>query len=108
MVRVRERTGDHGRQSGLDENVAKVMNLDSDYCLSIRLIAEDLNMCKTMAHNIISENLNMQKVCSKLVRKVLSDVQERRVDISHELLVQLESERDFPYGIVTGDKSWVL
>ncbi|GFU29078.1 hypothetical protein NPIL_126741 [Nephila pilipes] len=83
--------------SVLDENVAKVkILLESKFHLSVKVIADDLNICKTKVKKIISFNLIMWKVYAKLVPKVLSVEQnQRRVDISSKTLEHLESESDF-------------
>lgn len=79
-------------RSGSDENVAKVKNLVSNHRLYIRWIAEDLNICKRMARNIISGDVSMRNVCVKWVPKVLSDDQEQWWVVSREMVGQLENQ----------------
>lgn len=95
-VEDKDRSGRPSTSSS-DENVSKVKELlESDHRLSLRLIAEELNMCKSTVHNIVTENLNMRKVCAKLVPKVLSDEQkQRRVDVCREMVEVVEGEADF-------------
>lgn len=89
--------------SGLDGNVAKVKNLlDPNRRLSVRLIAEDLYMCKTTMHKNISEIMGAK------VPKVLSDERNKQVDVFHEMLEQVESEPDFLSNVITGDKTCVF
>ena len=46
------------------------------------MISEILNLPKTIVHEIVTENLEMRKVCAKLVLKVLTDeLKDRRVKI---------------------------
>ncbi|KAJ8957344.1 hypothetical protein NQ318_004823 [Aromia moschata] len=45
---------------------------------SVRLISETLDITKTIVHEIVSESLEMRKVCVKLVPKVLTDDQKAR------------------------------
>jgi DNA-directed RNA polymerase sigma subunit (sigma70/sigma32) len=52
----------------LDENVGKVRTLVRNYRrLSIRMIAEELNVDKETVRQILTENLKMIKVCARMV-----------------------------------------
>jgi hypothetical protein len=69
--------------------------LDRDRRLNVRLIAEDVGLPKTDVHRIITEDLHMRKICTKLVPKNLSDEQkDNRVLVSRELLDRVTSEAD--------------
>ena len=58
--------------SRTENNVARVKAvLDRDRRLSVRLIAEEVGLLKTDVHQIITEDLNMRKICEKLVPKNL-------------------------------------
>jgi len=78
------------------DNVAKVKAvLDSDRRLSVRLTADQVGLPKSIAHEIITTELQMRKVCAKLVPKVLTDEQkENRVTISCELLCTIQRRKD--------------
>jgi hypothetical protein len=55
-----------------DENVEKVRTFVRTDChLSIRMIAEKLNVDKGMVKEILTTNLNMKKVRAKMVSKNL-------------------------------------
>ncbi|GFW14832.1 uncharacterized protein TNCV_1562951 [Trichonephila clavipes] len=57
------------------ENEQSVRHLlNTEWRLSVRMIAEQLGMDKMVVHKIISEDLGMRKICSKLVPKVVTDV----------------------------------
>jgi len=59
--------------SRTDKNVEKVrLLLNTDRRFIPQLIAEDLNLSKTSVYGIVTEELNMQKVCAKLVPKAPS------------------------------------
>ena len=89
------------------ERVKAVLN--SDRRLSVRLIADKSNLPKSIVHEIIATELNMRKVCAKLVPKVLTDDQKQnRILISRDLLGRVENEPDFMQRIITGDESWVF
>ncbi|KAJ8947799.1 hypothetical protein NQ318_019471 [Aromia moschata] len=70
--------------SSSDDNVKRVRDLlNTDRCLSVRLISETLDITKTIVHEIVSESLGMRKVCAKHVPKVLTDDQKAR--LVHEI-----------------------
>ncbi|UYV68864.1 hypothetical protein LAZ67_6001339 [Cordylochernes scorpioides] len=58
---------------------------------------------------IVTEDLQMRKVCAKLVPKVLmQDQKELRVLRCLELLDLIQNEPDFLNSVVTGDESWMF
>ena len=62
--------------SHTDEKVTCARNLlNSDHWMSVRMIPLTLNLQIATVHTIITNNLNMQKVCAKLVHEVLTDKQ---------------------------------
>jgi len=93
----------------VDATVAKVKGLlDQDRRLSVREVAQELDLCKSTVHTIVTTNLAMRKVCARLVPKVLSDEQkERRVQASRDMLERVESDPNILDYVVTGDESWV-
>lgn len=93
-----------------DENVDRVRKvLRSDHRLSIHQIADILHMSTFTVHGIVTEDLQMRKVCAKLVPKVLTeDQKELRVSRCQELLDLIQNEPDFLNSVVTGDKSWMF
>jgi hypothetical protein len=59
-----------------DENGNKMRTLVRNNCrLSIRMIAEELNVDKEVVRKILTENLKMKKVCAKMVPKNFSEDQ---------------------------------
>nr|XP_012145924.1 PREDICTED: putative uncharacterized protein FLJ37770 [Megachile rotundata] len=88
--------------------VRKVLN--SDRRLSIRLIAQMLNLPKSVVHDIVTEHLNMRQVCAKMVPKpLLTDDQKlRRVEVCQENLNMCESDPQFLNNVITGDESWIF
>ncbi|KAJ8948880.1 hypothetical protein NQ318_005500 [Aromia moschata] len=52
-----------------DEHVTQVREfLNTDRRMSVRMISEQLNLPKTIVHEIVSEDLAMRKICAKLVK----------------------------------------
>jgi histone-lysine N-methyltransferase SETMAR len=111
----RERVEDDDRSgrpstSKTNENVSRVKNLlNSDRRMSIRMIADDLNIPQTQVFEIVTENLAMRKVCAKLVPRVLSEEQKAtRKAICQDLLHNVNEDPDFLDNVVTGDETWVF
>ena len=85
------------------------MVLDSDRRLSVRLIADQVGLPKSIVHEIVTTELHMRKVYAKLVPKVLTnEQQENRVSISCELLDRVRGDPDFLEQVITGDETWVF
>ena len=62
--------------SKTDENVTKVRALvRSDRRLTVRMIGGELNLNHRTVHNILTEELGMQKICAKLIPKNLTNEQ---------------------------------
>ncbi|UYV72446.1 hypothetical protein LAZ67_9003181 [Cordylochernes scorpioides] len=93
-----------------DENVDRVLEvLRTDHRLNIQQIADTLHMSTFVVHGIVTEDLQMRKVCAKLVPKVLTqDQKELRVFRCQELLDLIENQPDFLNSVVTGDESWMF
>jgi hypothetical protein len=93
-----------------DENVKRVRSLvATDRRLTVRFVANELNMNKNAVHQILTDHLDMRKVCAKMVPKNLTDEQkENRQNICQELPDCLETEPDFMDHVITGDESWVF
>lgn len=96
--------------SQIDKNVSRVRNLlNVDRRMSIRLLADTLNIPKTVVHRIVTEELNMRKVCAKLVPKLLTDEPTaNRVLIASELKLRVEIEPDYLNNVITGDETWTF
>ncbi|UYV64900.1 hypothetical protein LAZ67_3002334 [Cordylochernes scorpioides] len=93
-----------------DENVDRVLEvLRTDRRLSIQQIADTLHMSTFVVHGIVTEDLQIRKVCAKLVPKVLTQDQKKlRVLRCQELLDLIQNEPDFLNSVVTGDESWMF
>ncbi|XP_026829836.1 protein GVQW3-like [Ooceraea biroi] len=59
-----------------DENVKRIRDLvRSDRRLTVRLIADELNLNHTTVHEILINELEMRKICAKMVPKNLTPQQ---------------------------------
>jgi hypothetical protein len=84
-----------------DANVERERTLvHSDRRLGVRVIAEELNMNREMVQRIIKEDLGMRKFSTKMVPRILTHDQKRRLHISSDLLCNAEMFR-----VITGDET---
>jgi orotate phosphoribosyltransferase-like protein len=93
-----------------DKNVDKVRTLiRNDRRLSIRMIAEELNVDKETVRQILTQNLKMKKVYAKMVPKNLSKDQKlNREKMCQNVLEKTEEDPDFLNSVVTCDETWLF
>jgi len=92
--------------SRTEENIAKIHQIvRENLWLTVRSIAEQVNIDRETVRKILTEDLDMRKVCAKMVPKELTEEQtQRRVTICQDLL---ESPVDILGHVITGDGTWV-
>jgi hypothetical protein len=85
-----------------DANVDRVRTLvHSDRILGVRLI-EELNMNRETVQQITPDDLGIRKIFAKMVPRILTDDQKRRLHISYDFLHNAEMfDR-----VITSDESW--
>ena len=65
--------------SRTEENIAKVCQImRENHQLTVRSIAEQVNIDRETVRKIFTENLDMRKVCAKMVPKELTEEQKQR------------------------------
>lgn len=98
------------RTSKTDFNVEKVTELiRKDRRLSLRAIAEQLNISKDVVSQILHDHLNMRKVCAKMVPRLLSqDQKDCRVNICADVLERIENDPTYLERVVTCDETWIF
>jgi hypothetical protein len=70
------------------------------------MITDEININECTVHQIVTQDLNMRKVCTKMVPENLNDNQKvHRNKVSAEMLERLETEPDFLNRVITGDES---
>jgi len=80
--------------------------LRSDRRLTLRMIRTELNLNRFTVHQILSQDLDMRKVCAKMVSKNLTTEQKvNRRDVCLDLLDHLGREREFFIRVITDDES---
>ncbi|UYV83836.1 hypothetical protein LAZ67_X000351 [Cordylochernes scorpioides] len=76
--------------------------------ITVREVAEDLNISIGSCHSIFINDLGMRRVAAKFVPKLLNcDQKQHRMNIANEML---DSVRDYPnllQRVITGDEAWV-
>ena len=73
------------------------------------MIADELGMISERVWRIITEDLEMRKICAKMVPRLLNEGQkERRVQVCQDILEQHETEPNLLKRVVTGDESWIF
>lgn len=91
-----------------DTNAQRVRTLiRQDRRLTIRMLADELNINRETVRKILTEDFAMKKLCAKMVPKNLSDEQKaHRLNIAQDLLEQVESDPTLLDRVITGDESW--
>ena len=92
--------------SRTEENITEVGQIVRENCrLTVRSIAEQVNIDRETVREILTEDLDMRKVCAKMVPKDLAKEQkQRRVTICQDLLKRQDDILD---RVITGDETWV-
>ena len=89
-----------------EEKIAKVHQIvRENRQLIVRSIAEQVNIDRDTFRKILTEDLDVRKVCAKMVPKELTvEQKERRVIICQDLL---ERQGDILGHVITGDETLV-
>ncbi|KAL4090770.1 hypothetical protein QTP88_025547 [Uroleucon formosanum] len=93
-----------------EENVIRVRDLvRSDRRLTARMNGEQLGLTNTTVHQILTNDLEMRKICAKMVPKIMSqDQKDNRRDTCLDFLEQIENDPFFLERVITGDESWIF
>jgi len=104
----REKIGDDQRPgrpstSKTDANIEKVgENVQQNRRLSIRAGAELINIDKETVRQILHNNFNMKKVCSKMVQRLLTlEQKETRMNICADTLQNIENDPNILQNVIT-------
>ena len=91
--------------SRTEENIAKVRQiLRENRRLTVGSIAEQVNIDRETVRKILTEDLDMRKVCGKMVPKEFTEEQKQRsVTICQDLL---EMQDDILGRVIAGDETW--
>ena len=76
--------------------------------LTIREIAEELNIAYGSAQDILVNDLGLRRVAVKLVPKDLNFMQKSdRVDVAKDMLYKVDFDPSFIKRIITGEETWI-
>ena len=92
-----------------DDHVEKVLALiRQNRRLTVREVAEEVGICKSLCHQILTDKLKMLRVAAKFVPRLLTDAQkENRVTFSQELFDRSNADENFLKNVITSDETWV-
>ena len=104
-VTEEERSG-RPATSRTEENIAKIRQIvRENRRLTVRSITEQVNIDRETVRKILTEDIDMRKVCAKMVPNELTEEQKlRRVTICQDML---ERQDDILGRVITGDETWV-
>ncbi|XP_021560347.1 protein GVQW3 isoform X2 [Neomonachus schauinslandi] len=91
-----------------DENIQKVKDLVcSNRRLTVRMMAEELNLDKETVRLILKENLNMRKVSAKVISGILKDEPKpRRFDFQSDLSKETRKNSSCVRKKITSSETW--
>ncbi len=111
----RESVGNDARAGWLTtvlnaRNVEKVKReIEKDRWKTIRDGTDSTDISPMKVHKILRQNLEMKKVWSKMILKVLTIEQKKeRVFVAQMFLNDCEADPKLPGWIIAGDESWVF
>ncbi|UYV83955.1 hypothetical protein LAZ67_X000694 [Cordylochernes scorpioides] len=76
--------------------------------ITVREVAEDLNISIGSCHSIFINDLGMRRVAAKFVPKLLNcDQKQHRMNIDNEMLDSVRDDPNLLQRVITGDEAWV-
>jgi len=95
--------------STTDENIDEVKKIVlANRRITVREVAEDLNISIGSCHSIFTNDLGMRRVAAKFVPKLLNfDQKQHCINIAKELLDSVRDDPNLLQRVITGDESWV-
>ena len=93
-----------------DNNINRVKQLMRVDCrLTVRIIFEELSIVRNTAWKILTENLEMLKLCAKMAPKIFSRYQKQlKFTVCQDIIKRLKAESDLLNYVITGDETWVF
>ncbi|UYV69308.1 hypothetical protein LAZ67_6003200 [Cordylochernes scorpioides] len=76
--------------------------------ITVREVAEDLNISIGSCHSIFINDLGMRRVAAKFVPKLLNcDQKQQRMNIANEMLDCVRDDPNLLQRVITGEEAWV-
>ncbi|UYV83119.1 hypothetical protein LAZ67_22002270 [Cordylochernes scorpioides] len=107
-VSDKERAG-RPSTSTTDEKINEVEKMIlANRRITVREVAEDLNISIGSCHSIFINDLGMRRVAAKFVPKLLNcDQKQHRMNIANEMLDSVRDDPNLLQRVITGDEAWV-
>ncbi|UYV84581.1 hypothetical protein LAZ67_X002707 [Cordylochernes scorpioides] len=107
-VNDEERAG-RSSTSTTDEKINEVEKMIlANRRITVREVAEDLNISIGSCHSIFINDLGMRRVAAKFVPKLLNcDQKQHRMNIANEMLDSVRDDPNLLQRVITGDEAWV-
>ncbi|UYV68414.1 hypothetical protein LAZ67_5004261 [Cordylochernes scorpioides] len=95
--------------STTDEKINEVEKMIlANRLITIREVAEDLNISIGSCHSIFINDLGIRRVAAKFVLKLLNcDQKQHRMNIVNEMLDSVRDDLNLLQRVITGDEAWV-
>ena len=93
-----------------DDHIEKVRSvIRENRRLTVREVSEEVGICKSSCHTILTEKLKMHRVAAIFVPRLLTEEQKKqnRVTVSQELLDRSNIDENFLKIVITGDETWL-
>ncbi len=82
--------------------------VQEDHHITVRQLAQALDISKSSVHTILPEKLKMKRVAAYWVPHfVTREQRDHCIEICHERLKRIEDELDVMEHMITSDKSWI-
>ena len=100
--------GGRPKSTRTEVNIADVADLvKNGRRIASRMIAESLNIPKTVVLRILKEGLGKKNLCSRFVPHSLTPEQrEDRVTSCQDIIAMADADKKFFNKIITGDETW--
>jgi histone-lysine N-methyltransferase SETMAR len=102
--------GGRPKSTRTEENIAAVVDLvKNDRRIASRMIAESLNIPKTVVLRILKEDLGKRKLCARFVPHCLTlEQREERVTYCQDIIVMADAEKNVLTKLLRGMRPGVL
>jgi hypothetical protein len=81
--------------------------IKNDHQITSKMMAESLNIPKTVLLQILKEDLGKRKLCARFVPHSLTPEQrEDRVTSCQDFIAMANADKSFFNQIITGDETW--
>lgn len=96
--------------SRTEKNVERLKSmLRNDRRLTVQIIASSLDINRDCVWKIAIEDMNMRKICAKMVPRLLTNSpKERRIQVCEDIIDRPETETNVLEKAISGDESWIF